>query len=337
MLASIFAGLRRLLGLAAPAPIAARSPAPSSNPGSEPLLGGGAPSSGLATLAMPEFFAAAGMFPTRSGGQAPAYFNMGMIQVFAGASSPYGAPRAEGQLLQVMTNQTLFSLIGVNFGGDPLRDFALPNLNGRIAIGATQVIGQEGPESLTLMYLIAPFASATAPVAGMVALFAANWAPDGWIQADGSMLAISQNVALFEVIGATFGGNGESVFMLPDLQGTAAVGVGQGPGLAAVTLGQKTSGLVPGLGLNYLIALTGPVPPASGNGAFPETGPFLGQVIAYAGAQAPAGWALCDGSLFEVETNQALFELIGTTYGGDGKTNFALPDLRGRMIAGQPG
>jgi microcystin-dependent protein len=288
-------------------------------------------------LAMPELFATAGLFPTRNGGAAPAYFNMGMIQIFAGTSPAFGAPRAEGQILQVMTNQALFSLIGINFGGDPLRDFALPNLNGRIAVGATQVIGQEGQESLTLMYLVAPFASATAPVAGMVALFAANWAPDGWVPADGSMLAISQNVALFEIIGATFGGNGESDFMLPDLQGAAAVGVGQGSGLPEVALGQKTGGLIPGLGLNYVISLTGPVPPAGGNGAFPETGPFLGQVIAYAGAQAPAGWAPCDGSLFEVQTNQALFELIGTTYGGDGKTNFALPDLRGRMIVGQSG
>ncbi|WNJ17817.1 tail fiber protein [Pontibacter sp. G13] len=59
--------------------------------------------------------------------------------------------------------------------------------------------------------------------------------------------------------------------------------------------------------------------------------PFLGQVIMFAGTFAPRGWAFCDGQLLAISENQALFSLLGTTYGGDGRTSFALPDMRGRV------
>jgi microcystin-dependent protein len=62
--------------------------------------------------------------------------------------------------------------------------------------------------------------------------------------------------------------------------------------------------------------------------------PFLGQVIAVGFNFAPVGWAFCDGSLLSIAQNSVLFNLIGTQYGGDGQTNFALPDLRGRAALG---
>lgn len=62
--------------------------------------------------------------------------------------------------------------------------------------------------------------------------------------------------------------------------------------------------------------------------------PYLGQIIMFAGDFAPQGWALCDGSLLPIAGYEALFNLIGTTYGGDGTSNFALPDLRGRVPIG---
>jgi microcystin-dependent protein len=63
--------------------------------------------------------------------------------------------------------------------------------------------------------------------------------------------------------------------------------------------------------------------------------PFLGTVMAFAGNFAPQpGWALCDGSLLSIAQNQALFAVLGTTYGGDGRTTFALPDLRGCVPLG---
>jgi len=58
--------------------------------------------------------------------------------------------------------------------------------------------------------------------------------------------------------------------------------------------------------------------------------PFLGQISLFGFNFAPRGWAMCDGQLMAINHNQALFSLLGTTYGGDGISTFALPDLRGR-------
>src|SRR5689334_9834147 len=59
--------------------------------------------------------------------------------------------------------------------------------------------------------------------------------------------------------------------------------------------------------------------------------PFLSEIRMFSFNFAPKGWATCDGQLLPIAQNQALFALLGTTYGGDGRTNFALPDLRGRV------
>jgi microcystin-dependent protein len=61
-----------------------------------------------------------------------------------------------------------------------------------------------------------------------------------------------------------------------------------------------------------------------------QDSPYVGEIRMFAGNFAPAGWAFCDGSLLSIADNDTLFQLIGTTYGGDGQTTFALPDLRGR-------
>lgn len=58
--------------------------------------------------------------------------------------------------------------------------------------------------------------------------------------------------------------------------------------------------------------------------------PFMGEIIMFGGNFAPRGWALCDGQLLPISQHSALFSILGTTYGGDGRTTFALPDLRGR-------
>ena len=58
--------------------------------------------------------------------------------------------------------------------------------------------------------------------------------------------------------------------------------------------------------------------------------PFVAEIIMFGGNFAPRGWAFCDGQLLSVSQNSVLFSLLGTTYGGDGRTTFALPDLRSR-------
>ena len=65
--------------------------------------------------------------------------------------------------------------------------------------------------------------------------------------------------------------------------------------------------------------------------------PYVGEIRMFAGNFAPAGWMFCDGSLLAISENETLFQLIGTTYGGDGQSTFALPDLRGRLPIHQGG
>ena len=59
--------------------------------------------------------------------------------------------------------------------------------------------------------------------------------------------------------------------------------------------------------------------------------PYIGEIRMFAGNFAPAGWMFCEGQLLPISENETLFNLIGTTYGGDGQSTFALPDLRGRL------
>ena len=63
---------------------------------------------------------------------------------------------------------------------------------------------------------------------------------------------------------------------------------------------------------------------------------FIGQICLFPWEWAPRGWAKCDGAIIQIVDNQALFSLLGTTYGGDGRTNFALPDLRGEGTGNDP-
>jgi microcystin-dependent protein len=80
----------------------------------------------------------------------------------------------------------------------------------------------------------------------------------------------------------------------------------------------------PFLTVNYCIAGIGIFPS-------PNSDPFLGEITVFGFNFAPRGWFKCDGQLLSINSNQALFALLGTTYGGDGRTTFGLPDLRGRV------
>ncbi len=185
---------------------------------------------------------------------------------------------------------------------------------------------------------------------GSILQFAGNRVPGGYVPADGRLLAISQYEALFNLIGTTYGGNGSTNFAVPDLRDRVIIGAQTG------TLGQVSGGnsdaltqanmpsnmggagtpissLQPSLALNYLIALQGIFPSReSGNGSNDDTLPFLGEIIAVAHNVVPNGFARAEGQILSINQNQALFSLLGTTYGGNGSTNFALPDLRGRAI-----
>lgn len=73
---------------------------------------------------------------------------------------------------------------------------------------------------------------------GEIRMFGGNFGPRGWALCQGQTLNISQNTALFSILGTTFGGNGQTTFMLPDFRGRLAVGAGNGPGLKPYSLGE---------------------------------------------------------------------------------------------------
>lgn len=77
------------------------------------------------------------------------------------------------------------------------------------------------------------------PFIGEIRLFGFNFPPQGWAQCDGQLLPISQNTALFSILGTTYGGNGKTTFALPNLQGQAPLQAGQGPGLTLRDLGES--------------------------------------------------------------------------------------------------
>jgi microcystin-dependent protein len=300
---------------------------------------GAAPAAVLpATLAMTQLIDCAGAYPQRSGG--PPVNSLAMIHSFAGTYEAFGALPCAGQQMSQPQNIPLVSLTGPAYGSSDEMHFDLPDLRGRMAAGGNPV-GGISDGSLAMTYMIAADAGVgvpgSYPMIGAIGLFAGSFAPAGWLAADGSPFAIPQDIPLFEAIGSAFGGNGETFFLLPNLNGRAVVGAGAGPGLAPVAVGEvvdNSAGTVSALGINYLINVGGTAPPNAGNAGFPLESEMLGEVIAFAGQATPPGWALCDGSLLPVAANRPLFELIGTTYGGDGQESFVLPDLRGRMLTG---
>jgi microcystin-dependent protein len=189
---------------------------------------------------------------------------------------------------------------------------------------------------------------------GSIRTFAGNFAFGGSSTAEGQLVAISQNTAVFSLLGTTYGGNGTTNFALPDLDGRTMIGVGQGPGLDPVQLGvavgssqvtlataqlpaslggtsQPFDNYQPSLPITYLIRTEG-VFPSEGGGTGGNY--FIGEIVPFAGTFVPGGFMQAAGQVLQIADHVALFQLIGTTYGGDGMTTFQLPDLRGRTIVG---
>lgn len=250
----------------------------------------------------------------------------------------------------------------------PAHGHTLPGGGNTDLTGGGLPFDQRQP-SLSLTYMIAaggvyPGSGAAVSI-GQVAAFAGPYVVNGWRAADGSVLSIADYSTLFGIIGNTYGGDGITTFALPDLRSRTIVGAGAGAGLRPVALGEAfgsnatvltlgqlaahdhdLGGPVTGtagggapvdnyqasLGLNYLIATDGAFPTRESE--LDGEAPYLGEVIAWAGTAIPRGWALADGSLVNIAQNSALFSLLGTSFGGNGANNFALPDLRGRTIIG---
>ena len=104
------------------------------------------------------------------------------------------------------------------------------------------------------------------PYVGQIMMVGFNFAPVGWMFCDGQLLPIAENETLFNLIGTTYGGDGQSTFALPDLRGRLSVGMGQGAGLSGYTIGQPFGVETITLNVNQLPAHNhGFSPGANGN------------------------------------------------------------------------
>ena len=350
------------------------------------------------TLSINYVIALQGIFPSQGGGLPESTEPLlGQIVMGGWNFAPRGYAFAEGQLLGISSNTALFSILGTQYGGNGTTTFALPDLRGRVPIGADPANGlpvgtQVGSATVTLAEdnlpshthdhaagtLAAtgggqafdnqqPALALTAAVRtvgnfgslGQIVWFAGNFAPGA--AAVGQLLQISQNTALFSQLGTIYGGNGQTTFALPDLRGRAAVGFGDGDGLPALSIGQKVgesqttldsshlpahdhelsgtdtsetggnqafTNVSPGLALRYMVSASGLFPSANKG----LIDPFIGEIaITAAPFSDPFGWVNTEGQLLQISQNSALFSLLGTTFGGDGQVTFGLPDLRGRF------
>jgi microcystin-dependent protein len=286
----------------------------------------------LPTLPLPLLLAKAGMYPDDfEGPKTEAMFTLGMIHAFVGGFAAFNTLIPDGAQLAVNGNEALASLTWPTFGGDAPTAMNLPDLRGKVITGGGPSADTGDAAAVQLNLLIAATGRQSgAPVAGMIVAFIGATIPDGWLDCDGSMLATAEFPGLAAALGTRFGGEGDS-FALPDLRGAAPVGAGP------VAAGERVAGAVPGLALDFLVSTGGLYPQPADNlaPAIPDTLPFLGQIVGWAGASVPPGWVKADGTLLptDVEDYMELFNLIENTFGGD-ENNFALPDLRGRMIAG---
>lgn len=115
----------------------------------------------------------------------------------------------------------------------------------------------------------------TDPYLGEIMMFGGNFAPQGWALCNGQLMAISQNPALFQVLGATYGGDGVTTFALPDLRGRAPIHAGQGPTLSNRVLGEQGGEEAHTLTLAEMPAHTHAVNAHSGDGTSPSPAGLL--------------------------------------------------------------
>jgi microcystin-dependent protein len=234
----------------------------------------------------------------------------GVIKLFGGMFAPVDWLLCDGSLLQISQYNTLYSVIGTTFGGDGRTTFAIPDLRGRIPVGSGNGPGltprtagsKGGTEQVTLI---------TSDISAHSHVLAAT-------DASATSRAASSDSLLAESQGRIYAAAAAS----PVSMSPAAI--------STVGGGQPHNNIQPSLSINHIICTSGLPPSISDD--FAE--PFIAEIALNAGLINWNGWAPCDGRILQIATNTPLFALIGTTYGGNGTTNFALPDLRGSVPMG---
>jgi microcystin-dependent protein len=243
-------------------------------------------------------------------------FTIGQILVTALDFAPTGTFACNGQLASVSANGALFQLLGTTYGGDGVSTFGVPDIP----------VSRFGPTGPPVGYCIvadgAPYSSGMEALLGEVRLFPAP-PPAGstlaltWVPSDGRFLAPATNEALYSLMGTTFGGDGVNTFAVPNLPPLV---VAKGPPLP------------------YWICIGGLYPPLGGDSVTPGYSDYtydtyIGTLLqlAYPGGGAVdqvKSLALCRGQTLPIANEWVvLYSLLGTRFGGNGSTTFALPTL----------
>lgn len=203
----------------------------------------------------------------------------------------------DGRLLDVLNYSELFALLGTTYGGDGISTFALPDLRGRSPMhqGNNYYPGQAaGVETVTLWQGELP----THTHQAMADVNNGNTSnPSGalWASSEAAQQYVSEaNTPMNHTAMTPSGGS------------------------------QSHENMSPFLAINFVIAVDGLFP-----GRIEDA--YLGEIKIVAFTRDVIGWALCNGQLLSISGNRALYSLFGKTYGGDGQTTFALPNLQGRI------
>ena len=104
---------------------------------------------------------------------------------------------------------------------------------------AMKLLAAAGAAALSMSTFASPAQAQAEPLLGQMMFFGGNFCPRGWAQANGGLIAINSNSALFSLLGTMYGGDGRTTFGLPDLRGRAPISLGDGPGLPRYVQGQK--------------------------------------------------------------------------------------------------
>lgn len=257
---------------------------------------------------------------------------IGEIRIFAGNFAPVGWALCDGSLLPIAAYPVLFDAIGTTYGGDGSTTFALPDLRGRVPVGIGNgyTLGQSGgSEYETLLPQQMP--AHTHGVTGLS--LAASAALPGSSAAGNTPLPDEAAIFAQGLRGERVYASGEADAQMS----SAALEVTpQDVGLAGTSgtsgNGQAHNNMAPYLGLNYIICVEGQAPSEHA-----YDGSFLGEIKMFAFETTLNHYPKCDGSIMSISGNDALFSLLGTTYGGNGSTHFALPNLKGRSPLGMDG
>jgi len=218
----------------------------------------------------------------------------GEIRAFGFGFAPRGWAACEGQYLAIQQNQALFSVIGIVFGGDGTSNFQLPDLRARVVTGSgkSYVFGTKGGEEFHELTVNEMAAHKHSAIASTNKADVNS--PEGHFWPSNMNYRTDTNTVLSD-----------------KASGSAGFGAGH-PNMA------------PFLAINYCICLNGEHHTPGNEDA------YIGEIVTACRNAANASWLPCDGRELTIAGNTQLFSVIRTSFGGDGRITFKLPDLRGK-------